>query len=200
MTVLSWENQQISHILDRFWRFWCFGLAGKVCQQGVSSPATASSGKGEPATAAASSRGELETGTDLAWGLGVRQPPLRACTSRKNRGGMRGRRREERRRGGAGGGRRMSPPPSMNLGSATGYRRWIQHLGAFLGFHWLPKRSKKKLLHFHFCSVIVLQMVDMPVERLDSMGIRWWFTCNFSSFRCYCKEGQKGRGVISQPV
>jgi len=51
-------------------------LAGKVCQQGVSSPATASSGKGEPATAAAaSSRGELETGTDLAWGLGVRQPP-----------------------------------------------------------------------------------------------------------------------------
>jgi len=94
-------------------------LAGKVCQQGVSSPATASSGKGEPATAA-SSRGELETGTDLAWGLGVRQPPLHACTLRKNRGGMRGRRREERRRGGLEEEEGCQPPLSMNSGSATG--------------------------------------------------------------------------------
>jgi len=46
----------------------------------------------------------------------------------------------------------------------------------------------------------VLQMVEMPVEWTDSMGISWWFACNFSSFRCYCKEGQKSRGVISQPV
>ena len=36
-----------SHIFDSFWRFSCFGLAGKVCQQGISSPATASSREGE---------------------------------------------------------------------------------------------------------------------------------------------------------
>ncbi|KAG2608295.1 hypothetical protein PVAP13_4NG312301 [Panicum virgatum] len=58
------------------------------------------------------------------------------------------------------------------------------------------QKKKKKLLHFHFCSVIVLQMVEMPVEWTDSMGMSWWFACHFSSFRCYCKEGQKGRGVI----
>ena len=49
----------------------------------------------------------------------MRQPPLRAWTSRKNRRGMRGRRREERRRGGAGGGRRMSAPPV--------HESWIRH-------------------------------------------------------------------------
>ena len=43
-------------------------------------------------------------------GAGGAPAPLRACTSRKNRGGMRGWRREER-RGGAGKGRRMSAPP-----------------------------------------------------------------------------------------
>ena len=64
-------------------------------------------------------KNQQHTGADLAWGLGVRQPPLHACTSRKYRGGMRGRRREERRRGGAGGGRRMSAPLSMNPGSVT---------------------------------------------------------------------------------
>ena len=52
-------------------------------------------------------------------GAGGAPAPLRACTSRKNRGGMRGRRREERRRGGAGGGRRMSAPPV--------HESWIRH-------------------------------------------------------------------------
>jgi len=45
------EKPTNSHIFDSFWRFSCFGLAGKVCQQGISSPATAT---------ASSREGELE--------------------------------------------------------------------------------------------------------------------------------------------
>jgi hypothetical protein len=75
-------------------------LSGKICQQGVSSPATATASIRE---------GELE----------------------KN-----------------------DPAP-----------RGIS--GVLLSF---PERSKKKLLHFHFCCAIVLQMVEMPVEWLVTMG------------------------------